>query len=87
MSAGSVGGGQGVRGRRKGARVAGAATLLVVAAALAAASFATGIRAFLWVALALGVLAALLLALGRRARKSAPPHAEHPHLDHPEDHP
>jgi peptidoglycan/LPS O-acetylase OafA/YrhL len=88
MSGGeAVGQGQGVRGRRKSARVAGAVALLLVAAALVAAALATGAAALLWVAVGCGVLTALMLVSGRIARKSAPPHADHPHLDHPEDHP
>lgn len=82
-----VGRSHGVRGQRKSARVADAVALLVVALALAAASLATGIRAFLWAGLVLGVVAALLAVSGRQVRKAAPAHAEHPRLDHPEDHP
>ena len=82
-----VAGSQGVRGKRKSAGVAGAVVLAVVAVMLAIAWSATRAGLLLWVALLAAVLAVALALRGRRARRTPPGHAEHPHLTHPEDHP
>jgi hypothetical protein len=80
-------GSQGLRGRRKSTYVAGAVVLLIVAAMLAAAAFVTGTGAMLWVAVALGVVALLLIPIGQRVRRTPPSHPDHPRLTHGEDHP
>lgn len=80
-------GSQGIRGKRKSAYVAGAAVLLVVAAMLAVAAFATDTGAMLWVAVALGVAALLLIPIGQRVRRTPPSYPDHPRLTHGEDHP
>lgn len=80
-------GSQGIRGKRKSTYMSGAVALLIVATMLAISSFVIGTAAMLWVALALAGVAALLVLIGRRVRKTAPSHADHPAMTHDEDHP
>ena len=80
-------GSQGIRGKRKSTYLAGAVVLVIVAVMLAITSYVTGAAAMLWVAIVLGVVALLLVLIGKRVRKSPPSHEDHPRLTHDEDHP
>lgn len=64
------------RSRRKGTFLGLVVVLLLVAVMLAITSVATGASALLWVAIALGVVAAVLAVLARRAALHPPPEKE-----------